>query len=119
MFSLHIDTARTWRGGQIQVMHTVLGLRESGYRAALVAHPDGELATPTLAELYLKQGYPEKAAEVYRAILAREPGNREVAARLAEVDRAEARRAGQRRRLEGEIRRLEALLSAVQRSRRA
>jgi glycosyltransferase involved in cell wall biosynthesis len=43
MFSLHIDTARTWRGGQNQVLLTVNGLREIGQRAALVAHPDGEL----------------------------------------------------------------------------
>lgn len=43
MFSLHIDTARTWRGGQNQVLLTVDGLRASGQRAALVAHPDGEL----------------------------------------------------------------------------
>jgi L-malate glycosyltransferase len=43
MFSLHIDTARTWRGGQNQVLLTVIGLRENGYRATLVAHPDGEL----------------------------------------------------------------------------
>src|SRR4051812_36137938 len=43
MFSLHIDTARTWRGGQNQVLLTVNGLREIGYRTALVAHPDGEL----------------------------------------------------------------------------
>jgi L-malate glycosyltransferase len=43
MFSLHIDTARTWRGGQNQVLLTVIGLREIGYRATLVAHPDGEL----------------------------------------------------------------------------
>jgi glycosyltransferase involved in cell wall biosynthesis len=43
VFSLHIDTAKTWRGGQSQVLHTVLGLREAGHRAALVAHPDGEL----------------------------------------------------------------------------
>ena len=43
MFSLHIDTARSWRGGQNQVLLTVNGLRESGHRAALVAHPDGEL----------------------------------------------------------------------------
>jgi glycosyltransferase involved in cell wall biosynthesis len=43
VFSLHIDTARTWRGGQNQVMLTVNGLREIGQRAALVAHPDGEL----------------------------------------------------------------------------
>ena len=43
MFSLHIDTARTWRGGQNQVLLTVNGLREIGHRAALVAHPGGEL----------------------------------------------------------------------------
>jgi glycosyltransferase involved in cell wall biosynthesis len=43
MFSLHIDTARTWRGGQGQVMHTVMGLRALNHRTALVAHPDGEL----------------------------------------------------------------------------
>jgi glycosyltransferase involved in cell wall biosynthesis len=43
MFSLHIDTARTWRGGQNQVLLTVNGLREIGQRAALVAHPDGAL----------------------------------------------------------------------------
>ena len=43
MFSLHVDTARTWRGGQNQVLLTVNGLRSIGHRAALVAHPDGEL----------------------------------------------------------------------------
>jgi L-malate glycosyltransferase len=43
MFSLHVDTARTWRGGQNQVLLTVNGLRAIGERAALVAHPDGEL----------------------------------------------------------------------------
>ena len=43
VFSLHIDTAATWRGGQNQVLLTVLGLRERGERAMLVAHPDGEL----------------------------------------------------------------------------
>jgi len=43
MFSLHIDSARTWRGGQNQVLLTVLGMRALGHRAALVAHPAGEL----------------------------------------------------------------------------
>lgn len=43
MFSLHVDTARSWRGGQNQVLLTVNGLRSIGQRAALVAHPDGEL----------------------------------------------------------------------------
>ncbi len=45
MFSLHIDTARTWRGGQNQVLLTVEGLRALGHRAALVAHGEGELRT--------------------------------------------------------------------------
>jgi len=43
MFSLHVDTAQTWRGGQNQVLLTVNGLRAIGHRAALVAHPNGEL----------------------------------------------------------------------------
>ena len=43
MFSVHVDTARTWRGGQNQVLVTVLGLRALGHRTALVAHPSGEL----------------------------------------------------------------------------
>ena len=43
MFSLHIDTAREWRGGQSQVKYTVMGLRALGQRAVLVAHPKGQL----------------------------------------------------------------------------
>jgi L-malate glycosyltransferase len=43
MFSLHIDTARTWRGGQNQVLTTVMGLRALGHRTTLVAHSRGEL----------------------------------------------------------------------------
>jgi len=41
--SLHIDTARTWRGGQGQALYTVKGLRSLGRSVTLVAHPDGEL----------------------------------------------------------------------------
>jgi L-malate glycosyltransferase len=43
MFSLHIDTARTWRGGQNQVLATVMGLRSLGHRTMLIAHSAGEL----------------------------------------------------------------------------
>jgi glycosyltransferase involved in cell wall biosynthesis len=43
VLTVHIDTARTWRGGQNQVLLTVLGLRSAGHRAVLVAHPEGEL----------------------------------------------------------------------------
>jgi glycosyltransferase involved in cell wall biosynthesis len=41
--SLHIDTARTWRGGQHQVWLTVNGLEELGHPAVLIAHESGEL----------------------------------------------------------------------------
>jgi glycosyltransferase involved in cell wall biosynthesis len=41
--TLHIDTARTWGGGQNQVRYMVMGLRALGRRAILVAHPQGEL----------------------------------------------------------------------------
>ena len=43
MYSVHIDTARTWRGGQNQVLLTALGLRAAGHRALLIVHPEGEL----------------------------------------------------------------------------
>src|SRR6476619_6184731 len=43
MRSLHIDTATSWRGGQNQVLLTVLGLLEAGERASIVGHPSGEL----------------------------------------------------------------------------
>ena len=45
MFSIHVDTAKSWRGGQRQVLLTVLGLRERGHRTVLVANPEGELAS--------------------------------------------------------------------------
>jgi L-malate glycosyltransferase len=43
MVTLHIDTAKTWRGGQNQALLTVLGLRTLGHRTVLVCHPHGEL----------------------------------------------------------------------------
>lgn len=43
MFSFHIDTSRTWHNAQNQTLLTVIGLRTSGHRAWLAAHPDGEL----------------------------------------------------------------------------
>jgi hypothetical protein len=80
---------------------------------------DGELATPTLAELYLKQGHPDKAADVYRAILERDAANLEVRASLAALEKEQALRAARRAVLEQGIARLERLLLAVGRARRA
>jgi L-malate glycosyltransferase len=43
VFTLQIDTARSWRGGQNQVLLTSRGLRARGHRVVAVVHPDGEL----------------------------------------------------------------------------
>jgi tetratricopeptide (TPR) repeat protein len=44
--------------------------------------PVDELSSVTLAEIYLRQGERERAAEIYRDVLAREPDNREWRERL-------------------------------------
>jgi len=43
LFSMHVDTALSWRGGQNQVWLTVQNLRTNGHRAMLIANPKGEL----------------------------------------------------------------------------
>ena len=63
-------------------------VRETPAPAAPVPAPaaiDGELASPTLAELYFNQGFPEKAIEVYRRLLGLEPANARARARLDEL----------------------------------
>lgn len=44
------------------------------------------LKTGTLAELYVSQGFTDKALAIYRDILADEPGNTTAAARIAELE---------------------------------
>lgn len=43
MRSLHIDTERTWRGGEQQLLYTVEGLRARGLPATVLAQPDSPL----------------------------------------------------------------------------
>ena len=81
-----------------------------------------EAATPlsssTLAELYLRQGLPERAIEVYRQLLSEEPGNERARARLVDIQSsvtAPDPRAARRRALERTIAGLESLLAALQR----
>jgi len=50
------------------------------------AVPQVELQTETLAELYLSQGFNDRAAEVYRSLLERNPGDERLRRRLAEVE---------------------------------
>ncbi len=52
---------------------------------ATVAPPPGDLVSPTLAELYFKQGFTDKAVDVYRQLLEREPANERLHRRLAEL----------------------------------
>jgi hypothetical protein len=48
--------------------------------------PEPELASPTLAELYFDQGFMDKAIEVYKRLLEREPHNARLSSRLAEIE---------------------------------
>ena len=50
-----------------------------------------EIASATLAELYYGQGFPEKALEVYRTLLARDPGHERARTRIAEIEALEQR----------------------------
>ena len=45
-----------------------------------------EITTNTIAELYIKQGYPEKAIDIYKAILELDPGNAAAAERIQRLE---------------------------------
>jgi tetratricopeptide (TPR) repeat protein len=97
--------------------------------AAGPAREADELTSSTLAELYFNQGFTDKAIEVYRQLLQREPGNERGRTRLAELEalerrleEEEARAAGggaadaaaaRRQAIERTIARLEGLLAAL------
>lgn len=51
--------------------------------------PPPVMASATIAELYVKQGFPEKGAEVYREMLASDPFNLEYQKRLLELSQSE------------------------------
>lgn len=94
--------------------------------------PAADLSSATLAELYFNQGFTDKALDVYRQLVEREPGNERARARMAEIEaldrhlRAEEARgprpepgapadpaAARREAIERTIARLEAMLAAV------
>jgi len=45
-----------------------------------------DLATMTLADIYAAQGFPDKAARIYREVLKRQPDNTDVRKKLAHLD---------------------------------
>jgi hypothetical protein len=86
------------------------------------------LSSATLAELYFNQGFTDKAMEVYRELLEREPNNERARARLVEIQALDRHlrdeetrgpevpkdpRAARREAIERTIARLEALLGAL------
>jgi tetratricopeptide (TPR) repeat protein len=100
------------------------------------AGPGPDLSSATLAELYFNQGFTDKALDVYRQLLQREPGNERARARVVEIEaldrhlRAEEARgpqpatgapvdarAARRQAIERAIARLEGLLAAVKKER--
>lgn len=46
----------------------------------------GEITTNTIAELYIKQGYLDKALDIYRAILEIDPANAAASTKIKEVE---------------------------------
>jgi Tfp pilus assembly protein PilF len=77
-------------------------------------------SSSTLAELYLRQGLQERAAEVYRQVLAEDPANERARAGLAALVRGESGGGAggpsdRRAVLERQIAGLEAMLASVRR----
>jgi hypothetical protein len=83
------------------------------------------LSSSTLAELYFSQGFTDKAIEVYRELLLREPENERARGRVTELMGLQAQRAREdagvdghdprRARIERTIAKLEDLLTALKR----
>ncbi len=94
--------------------------------AVPAAHADGQdaelpFSSSTLAELYMRQGFPERALDVYRQVVSERPSDEKARTRLAEITVQvngtgnDEELEGRRLRLKRAISGLELLLQAVQR----
>lgn len=45
-----------------------------------------DITTHTIAELYIKQGYPDKAMDIYKAIVELDPANEEAKQKIIELE---------------------------------
>lgn len=64
-------------------------------KPAAESGPPPRLATETLAELYMAQGFPDRAAEVYRTLLAHRPDSEHLAEQLRKAEAASVQKVGE------------------------
>jgi tetratricopeptide (TPR) repeat protein len=67
-------------------LESVWSVPEQQFTAAVAPLEQDPLTTPTLAELYVAQGFPDKAIEIYRSIVAADALNQGAVSRLAELE---------------------------------
>lgn len=69
---LHLDTRPDWRGGQLQILLTLRGLRERGHDAQLMARRDSPLAHRAAAEGFSVHLFPPRFLRWQAALCLRE-----------------------------------------------
>jgi glycosyltransferase involved in cell wall biosynthesis len=69
---LHLDTRPDWRGGQLQILLTLRGLRERGHDAQLMARRDSPLARRAAAEGFSVHLFPPRFLRFQAALCLRE-----------------------------------------------
>jgi len=67
-------------------LESVWSVPEQQFTESLAPPEQDPLTTPTLAELYVTQGFSDKAIEIYRSIVAADPLNQGALNRLAELE---------------------------------
>lgn len=67
-------------------LESVWSVPEQSFTAAAAPPEQDPLSTPTLAELYATQGFPDKAIEIYRSLVAADALNQGAVNRLAELE---------------------------------
>ncbi|MGH9731347.1 MAG: glycosyltransferase family 4 protein, partial [Candidatus Acidiferrales bacterium] len=69
---LHLDTRPDWRGGQLQILLTLHGLRERGHEAQLMARRDSPLARRAAADGFSVHLFPPRFLRLQAALCLRE-----------------------------------------------
>jgi tetratricopeptide (TPR) repeat protein len=71
---------------EVPVQHFTFPVREEEEEPEIEENSAPHVATVTLAEIYLQQGLKEQAAQIYRQLLERQPGDDSVRRRLQEIE---------------------------------